>query len=175
MAMMGALGGLASAGIGMASANSQANAQQAAANYEAAQLREEAKSKVASAQRDMLNQYEQGVVARGEMQARTAAGGSGTPDTSGDLLDILKGIAGRTETAAATKYGTGKAEADTLYKQANGKAFGGAVQAAATRQAGMGSAVGSIFGSFGKLTGSLGNSSGGASDMGFGSLMSGFG
>lgn len=101
----------------------QGNAQQAAANYQAAQLTQQAGQDRATAQRQAIEERRKAGLALSRVQAFSAASGAGATDPT--VNNIAGDIAGQGEYNALTQLYNGEERARGLENQASATRFQG--------------------------------------------------
>lgn len=134
--------GKSDAGSASASVGAQ---QQAAAQYEADQLRVNAGQSIASAQRAAQEQRRQGEIIQSRAIALAAAGGGSTTDPG--IVHLLAGNAGETAYRSAVALYEGEDKARTMRESAKAAEYSGANAA----QAGQDRKKSMMMGAFGDL------------------------
>jgi hypothetical protein len=153
-AILSGVGGITSA-IGTLAGGSYAaqsgKMQQAAANYQASQLEQNATQAIASSQRSMLDTQEKTQLAIGTSTARAAA--SGVNAGAGSAVENVGQLARRGSYQALMDLYSGQSTATGLENQAKGVRYSGDVAAAS----GEAQQTASYLGAAGTLAGSAGN------------------
>lgn len=143
--------------------------QQAAADFEAAQLRVNAGQATAAGQRAAEEQRRQGELVQSRAIALAAAGGGGVTDPG--IVRLLAGNAGETAYRSAVALYEGEDKARSLNAQADSTAYSGVLAAQAGRdrqKASMTSAFGDLIKGGGSLFTTFGGGGPSAANVGIG-------
>jgi hypothetical protein len=128
----------------------QAEAEQQAANYKAAEEQRLGQQQVASAQRTALDEKRKSAYVQSRLQAVSAASGGGASDPT--VIKLSSDIAAQGEYNALSALYSGQSQNVALQNQANLDIYTGAAKASALRS----QADYTLLGGIGGLAGSLG-------------------